>query len=130
MFSVSLLEITILFIFLIPFMPLLLPQVFLIWPIILSHTITEDSPLWELKPQDVLSENFDVIIFLEGTIESTGEPCQARTCYSAREIIWGHRFVRIEEYDEQQTVWCVDFTRFNNVVPSMSPRSAECFHGN
>nr|KAG5690623.1 hypothetical protein BaRGS_018093 [Batillaria attramentaria] len=97
-------------------------KVFLIYPIVLSHRITEDSPLWLLKPEDVLREKFDILIFLEGTIESTGELCQARTCYAARDILWGHRFVRVEEYDEIQNAWCCDFTRFNNVVPSMTPR--------
>ena len=98
------------------------PQVFLIWPLTLSHRITPDSPLYNLEPNDVMKEKFDILIFLEGTIESTGELCQARTCYSSRDILWGHRFVRLEEYDEIQETWCCDFTRFNNVVPSMTPK--------
>ncbi|PVD32729.1 hypothetical protein C0Q70_08174 [Pomacea canaliculata] len=70
--------------------------------------------LWTLRPEDVYREKVDIIVILEGIIESTGELCQARTCYSARDILWGHRFVRVEEFDEIEHVWCVDFTRFNN----------------
>lgn len=104
-----------------------LSQVFLIWPLILSHRITADSPLWTLRPEDVYREKVDIIVILEGIIESTGELCQARTCYSARDILWGHRFVRVEEFDEIENVWCVDFTRFNNVLPSPTPRCITIF---
>ncbi|KAL8597187.1 hypothetical protein ACOMHN_022234 [Nucella lapillus] len=97
-------------------------KVFLLWPLVLSHPITPDSPLFNLGPKDVLKEKFDILIFLEGTIESTGELCQARTCYASRDILWGHRFVRLEDYDEVHETWCCDFTRFNNVVPSMTPK--------
>ncbi|KAK7088174.1 ATP-sensitive inward rectifier potassium channel 11-like [Littorina saxatilis] len=97
-------------------------KVYLICPLVLSHRITPDSPLYNLSPKDVLKEKFDILIFLEGTIESTGELCQARTGYASRDIIWGHRFVRLEEYDEIHETWCCDFTRFNNVVPSMTPK--------
>ncbi|XP_025089259.1 ATP-sensitive inward rectifier potassium channel 11-like isoform X1 [Pomacea canaliculata] len=85
--------------------------------------------LWTLRPEDVYREKVDIIVILEGIIESTGELCQARTCYSARDILWGHRFVRVEEFDEIEHVWCVDFTRFNNVLPSPTPRkSARAYH--
>ena len=41
---------------------------------------------------------------------SPGELCQARTSYLPKEILWGHRFERIEEYDIGHSRWHVDFS--------------------
>ena len=59
-----------------------------------------------------------IVVFLEGYIESTGEMCQARTSYTTREILWGHRFTRLEEYDAKNDLWVMDFVRFNQVCMS------------
>ena len=56
-----------------------------------------------------------IVVFLEGYIEATGEMCQARTSYTTREILWGHRFTRLEEYDAKNDLWVMDFVRFNQV---------------
>ena len=59
------------------------------------------------------------MVFLEGYIEASGEMCQARTSYTTREILWGHRFTRLEEYDAKNDLWVMDFVRFNQVsLPS------------
>ncbi|KAK7475053.1 hypothetical protein BaRGS_00033734 [Batillaria attramentaria] len=97
-------------------------RLFLLWPLILTHRITETSPLWTLKPDDLVFDKFEIVVFLEGYIESTGEMCQARTSYTTREILWGHRFTRLEEYDPKNDLWVMDFVKFNQVVPSATPR--------
>ncbi|KAK0068892.1 ATP-sensitive inward rectifier potassium channel 12 [Biomphalaria pfeifferi] len=97
-------------------------KVFLIWPMVLSHKITKDSPLYTLTPEDLIYDKFELIVVLEGTIESTGEMVQARTSFTSKEILWGHRFTRVEEYDEKTDKWCINFVRFNNVVPSKTPK--------
>ncbi|XP_059146457.1 G protein-activated inward rectifier potassium channel 3-like [Physella acuta] len=91
-------------------------QVFLLWPIILTHIIDKDSPLYDIRPADLSSEKFEIIVFLSGTVESTGETCQARTSYLPKEILWGHRFERIEEYDIGHSRWHIDFAGFDDVV--------------
>ncbi|PVD32730.1 hypothetical protein C0Q70_08175 [Pomacea canaliculata] len=96
-------------------------RLFLMWPLVLTHHITEDSPLWTLTPGDLIFDKFEIVVFLEGYIESTGEMCQARTSYTTREIIWGHRFTRLEEYDPKNDLWIMDFVKFNKVVPSDTP---------
>ena len=101
-------------------------QVFLIWPLVFRHKINKQSPMWSVRPDDLILDKFEIIIFLEATIETTGELVQAKTSYTAKELIWGHRFARIEEYDERNGIWCIDFVRFNNIVPSVTPKcSAE-----
>ncbi|KAK6190820.1 hypothetical protein SNE40_002600 [Patella caerulea] len=97
-------------------------NLYLMYPVVVRHVIDENSPLWTTKPEELCLDKFEIIVVLEGTIESTGELCQARTSYSAKEILWGHRFARMEEYDERNEIWCVDFVRFDNVVPQPTPR--------
>ncbi|BFZ18827.1 hypothetical protein BsWGS_21866 [Bradybaena similaris] len=97
-------------------------RLFLIWPMILSHKITAESPLYTMSPENMTATEFELLILLEGTIESTGEMVQTRTCFTNRDILWGYRFTHIEEYDERSDKWCIDFLRFNNVVPTTTPR--------
>jgi len=97
-------------------------RLFLMWPMVLKHTITPESVLYTLTPEDLLYDKFELVVFLEGTIESTGEMVQARTSYTSKEILWGHRFAKVEEYDEKNDKWIMDFVKFNNVVPSKTPR--------
>ncbi|KAK3604042.1 hypothetical protein CHS0354_006721 [Potamilus streckersoni] len=88
----------------------------LMWPMVVTHKITEDSPFWDVKPADLSNEKNELIVYIEGTLETTGEFCQARTSYTLNEILWGHRFDRIEEFDSGNGVWEIDFAGFNDVV--------------
>ena len=58
-----------------------------------SFRIDEDSPLWQIGPQDLPKARFEIILILEGIIEATGNTTQARTSYLSDEILWGQRFV-------------------------------------
>ena len=88
----------------------------LMWPMVLTHNITEDSPFWDIKPADLTNEKYELIVYVEGTIETTGEFCQVRTSYTPREFLWGHRFDRIEEFDSGNARWEIDFAAFHDVV--------------
>lgn len=90
--------------------------IMLMWPLILSHRITQESPFWDIRPSDLSSEAYELVVCIEGTLESTGEFCQARTSYLPSEILWGHRFDRIEEFDAGNGRWEIDFSGFNDVV--------------
>ncbi|XP_069134311.1 G protein-activated inward rectifier potassium channel 2-like [Argopecten irradians] len=91
-------------------------KIVLMWPLVLSHKITSKSPFWDVKPADLMSDKYELIIYVEGTIESTGEYCQARTSYLPSEILWGHRFDRLEEFDSGNGRWEVDFEGFHDVI--------------
>ena len=81
-------------------------KLFLVTPLIICHEIDEKSPFWGLSEADIQTDAFEIIVILgkvkyqsqlltffisEGTIESTGMICQARTSYLNREINWGYR---------------------------------------
>jgi len=67
-------------------------KLFLVTPLIVTHIIDENSPLWEYSYDKLRNDQFEIIVILEGTVESTGAICQARTSYLNTEIVWGHRF--------------------------------------
>ena len=92
-------------------------KILLIWPIIVSHVIDEDSPFYNMSKED-LADNvcFELLVILEGTIENTGLLCQARTSYLPEEIIWGHRFSSHIIHPHEPTL-TVDYREFNTTYP-------------
>lgn len=94
--------------------------VFLIWPVTIVHKINSTSPLWDLGPIGLMKDHFEVIVILEGTIESTGMLTQMRTSYIPAEVIWGERLVPLMTY--QLNGHCeIDYTQFHNTTPMYMP---------
>ncbi|XP_053307622.1 G protein-activated inward rectifier potassium channel 4-like [Spea bombifrons] len=48
-------------------------RLFLVEPQVICHTIDENSPFWEMGPQQLLREQFEIIVILEGIVEATGK---------------------------------------------------------
>ena len=67
-------------------------KIFLFTPAIVHHEINENSPFFEYSPDDLLVAEFEIVVILEGIVESTGMTTQARTSYLSDEIHWGHLF--------------------------------------
>lgn len=123
--------------------PLRSNGIFLVSPLVISHTIERGSPLYELSAQSLSAEDLEVIVILEGenilnhtcttrapervfsafrclclrsgVVETTGITMQARTSYTPEEILWGRRFVSI--ISEEDGRYCVDYSKFGNTVP-------------
>ena len=103
-------------------------RLFLVWPVIIVHKIDEDSPFWEMSPDDLHREQFEFIIILEGIVESTGMTTQARSSYLPGEILWGHRFERLVTFQKENGQYQIDYSRFNNTIPVDTPdKSAKEF---
>ena len=79
----------------------------LLLPERVSHTISKDSPLYSMSPEDLLSSKIEIILTMEGIVEPSGNTTQARTSYLADEVLWGFRFVNSVEYDSGFN--CVDY---------------------
>eukprot|EP00066_Takifugu_rubripes_P011273 XP_003979816.2 PREDICTED: ATP-sensitive inward rectifier potassium channel 11-like [Takifugu rubripes] len=99
--------------------PLRSNGIFLVSPLIVSHTIERGSPLYELSAQSLSAEDLEIIVILEGVVETTGITMQARTSYTPEEILWGRRFVSI--ITEEDGRYCVDYSKFGNTVPVRMP---------
>lgn len=63
-------------------------RILLFWPTIIVHKVTPESPLYNLTPADLHPNNnsFEIIVVLEGIVESTGLTTQARSSYLPSEV--------------------------------------------
>ncbi|XP_037701591.1 ATP-sensitive inward rectifier potassium channel 8 isoform X1 [Choloepus didactylus] len=95
-------------------------NIFLVAPLIICHVIDKRSPLYDISAADIVNQDLEVIVILEGVVETTGITTQARTSYIAEEIQWGHRFVSI--VTEEEGVYSVDYSKFGNTVKVAAPR--------
>nr|AAA87812.1 brain inwardly rectifying K+ channel 2 [Rattus norvegicus] len=88
-----------------------LDRIFLVSPIIIVHEIDEDSPLYGMGKEELESEDFEIVVILEGMAEATAMTTQARSSYQASEILWGHRFEPV--VFEEKSHYKVDYSRFH-----------------
>ncbi|KAK9882979.1 hypothetical protein WA026_001193 [Henosepilachna vigintioctopunctata] len=96
-------------------------NIFFIWPMTIVHVIDNSSPFYHLSASDILQEKFEVVVMLEGTIESTGQSTQARSSYLASEILWGHKFEPIVNYNKDRLGYEVNYSKFDNTQPVDTP---------
>uniref|UniRef100_UPI00398F15B7 ATP-sensitive inward rectifier potassium channel 11-like n=1 Tax=Pristiophorus japonicus TaxID=55135 RepID=UPI00398F15B7 len=101
--------------------------IFLVAPLVVSHVVDRHSPLYPLAAADLQRQDFELVVILEGVVETTGITTQARTSYLADEILWGHRFVPVVSEDEGR--YSVDYSKFGNTVrvpmPPLGARQLE-----
>uniref|UniRef100_H3AKZ6 G protein-activated inward rectifier potassium channel 3 n=2 Tax=Latimeria chalumnae TaxID=7897 RepID=H3AKZ6_LATCH len=97
-------------------------RLFLVEPQVISHTIDEASPFWELGADQLKQEQFEIIIILEGIVEATGMTCQAKTSYIETEILWAHRFEPCMMLAKGE--FRVDYSRFHKTFEIQMMRSS------
>ncbi|XP_011875784.1 PREDICTED: G protein-activated inward rectifier potassium channel 3-like isoform X6 [Vollenhovia emeryi] len=96
-------------------------KIFFIWPTTIVHKIDRYSPLYKVSASDMLRERFEIVVILEGVIESTGMTTQARSSYLPSEILWGHRFQPIITFRKETGEYEVNYTLFNNTYEVDTP---------
>ncbi|CBY32672.1 unnamed protein product [Oikopleura dioica] len=94
-------------------------KLFLVTPLIVCHEINEKSPLWELSEEEISQKHFEIIVILEGIVESTGMICQARTSYLNTETKWGFRFMPM--LFQSQHHFTADHSNFNSTYEIRMP---------
>uniref|UniRef100_A0A667X8A4 ATP-sensitive inward rectifier potassium channel 14 n=1 Tax=Myripristis murdjan TaxID=586833 RepID=A0A667X8A4_9TELE len=100
-------------------------RLFLVSPLVIVHEIDKDSPLYTLSRADLESDEFEIVVILEGMVEATAMTTQFRSSYLSREIFWGHRFEPVIYEDRDR--YKVDYGRFHMTyeVPSTPHLSAK-----
>ena len=89
---------------------------------VVCHKINENSPLYNMSASDLIQqERFEIVVILEGTVESTGQTTQARSSYLASEILWGHRFEPVVMYNKEKQGYEIDYSKFNAAVMVDTP---------
>lgn len=97
-------------------------EIFLIWPLTALHRIDSSSPLYDVSAADLLKINFEIVVVLNGTVETTGQQTEARTSYIPNEILWGHRFrTLLKYYKKRRYGYAIDYSRFNQTVEVETP---------
>nr|QNT38218.1 Kir [Astacus leptodactylus] len=106
-------------------------NLFFIWPMTIVHIIDENSPFFNMSALDLMNEKFELVVYLEGTTESTGNTMQARYSYQPSDVLWGHRFENLVYFDKASDNYVVDFREFNKTreipTPLCSARDLEEF---
>ena len=90
-------------------------RVFLVWPVLITHVIDKNSPLYDISKQDLSTADFEIVVILEGIVEATGTTTQARTSYLPNEIQWGYYFDNL--VNERKNKHFVDMDMFDWVRP-------------
>ena len=99
--------------------------IFFPYPKIVEHVIDENSPFFEVLMSNNESDDYEIVVILEGNIETTGASCHIRTSYIPEEILWGYRFIPSYPY-VGNLGYSFDFSKFNLVEPV----NANLFHLN
>lgn len=98
-------------------------RVLIWWPVTIGHKIDEDSPFYEMAPREMLNEQFEIVVTLEGVTEETGNTIHARTSYLPNEILWGHHFENSAvAYDKKAGIYSVEHKVINKTVVDLTPR--------
>uniref|UniRef100_A0AAQ4R4F3 Potassium inwardly rectifying channel subfamily J member 1b n=1 Tax=Gasterosteus aculeatus aculeatus TaxID=481459 RepID=A0AAQ4R4F3_GASAC len=102
-------------------------NLFFVCPMTLYHAIDRSSPFYELSANSLPQQDFELVVFLDGTAESTSSSCQVRTSYVPQEIQWGHSFLPIISRTKTGK-YRVDFSNFSKSVrkdPDLTGCNAE-----
>lgn len=68
-----------------------------------------------------LSFRFEIIVTFTGSSPSTGQTTEERTSYLSNEIVWGHRFVNLLDYDSVNTEYFADYDKFDEFEEVPTP---------
>ncbi|TRY83104.1 hypothetical protein DNTS_003572 [Danionella cerebrum] len=102
-------------------------NLFFVCPLTLYHVIDKSSPLFDMAVDTLYQQEFELVVFLDGTAESTSSSCQVRTSYIPQEILWGYDFLPIISRSKEGK-YRVDFSNFAKVVPVPTAHCAHCYH--
>ncbi|XP_069492178.1 ATP-sensitive inward rectifier potassium channel 15 [Ambystoma mexicanum] len=87
---------------------------FLILPLTFYHILDENSPLKDLTQDNITEKDFELIVLLNATVESTSAVCQSRTSYLPDEIKWGHEFEPVVSFSKSGK-YVADFRYFDKI---------------
>ncbi|CAG9857863.1 unnamed protein product [Phyllotreta striolata] len=90
----------------------------LMWPVTVVHRITAGSPLFDLVDFGGrrIAGEVEIVVSLEGTVESTDQKTQARSSYLGEEVLWGRRFESVMSLGGDKPGYKIDYSRFDETV--------------
>ncbi|XP_064617619.1 ATP-sensitive inward rectifier potassium channel 10-like [Liolophura sinensis] len=97
----------------------------LLWPAVLYHTVDENSPLKNVSSRAVLARYSELVVVLEGVVDSTSRTFQARTSYLPAEILYGYRFKSISPRLRYDGLYQISYFDFNAIAPAHVRREVD-----
>lgn len=58
-------------------------QLFLVSPLTICHEINPKSPFFDLSKRSLMNEQFEIVVILEGIVETTGKLQNSLSCFDA-----------------------------------------------
>ncbi len=96
-------------------------------PATIVHKLEPGSPLYSLGPDDLLEDDFELVVSFTYTGDSTGMLHQTRTTYTPADIRWGQRFQDMLKVGKKR--YKVDYALFNETtwvpVPLLSAEESD-----
>ncbi|NXC46523.1 KCJ10 protein, partial [Penelope pileata] len=92
---------------------------FLILPLTFYHVVDDASPFRDTALRTGEGD-FELVVILSGTVESTSATCQVRTSYLPEEILWGYEFTPAISLSASGK-YVADFSLFDQVVKVAAP---------
>ena len=94
---------------------------FIFMPVIIEHVIDKSSPLHELITFEddnanslEFKHNFEILVVLQGILESTGQTTQKKTSFLPAEILINHVFAPLVDIHESKcNKATIDFSKFD-----------------
>ncbi|CAN7526909.1 ion channel [Trinickia sp. LjRoot230] len=81
----------------------------------LMHVVNETSPLYGETAESLAASRASLMIYIEGSDETTTQSMEARHVWSHDEIRWQHRFIDLL-HDDDEGRRHIDYTHFHDVV--------------
>ncbi|MDA9555372.1 ion channel [Pelobium sp.] len=81
------------------------------WTVV--HPITEDSPIYGLKLQDLIDGQAEFLVMLKAFDDAFAQTVQSRTSYKAEEVVYNAKFDTIIQPDEDG-VFAIDMSKVSD----------------
>ena len=70
-----------------------------------------------------MTEQFEIVLTMEGTTPETGNNIQVRTSYLPGEILWGYKFQHsCVHFNKEGGMYEVTFDTLNTIIKDNTPR--------
>lgn len=89
---------------------------------LVSHKITQDSPLWGKDRESLAAGGNVFVCLLTGTDEALSANITAKYVYGAEDVRFNHRFVDVVTRSPDGVV-AIDYRRFHDTVPVHRPEA-------
>ncbi|XP_061701787.1 inward rectifier potassium channel 16-like [Syngnathoides biaculeatus] len=95
------------------------PDLVLATPALVVHELQAGSPLYDIGPDQLQDEDFELVVSFTYTGDSTGMLHQTRTSYTPADIRWAQRFQEVLKVGKKH--YKVDYSLFNETTWAATP---------